>query len=238
MDTISKVRLDAVRKRFGQTPVLRGVSAELNRGEMTLLMGPNGAGKSTLINIISTLSRPTAGDVFYGELNHRQAERDLRGYIGYLSHTPMLYRELSGRENLLFFARLYGSNDAAGFVDHWLSEMELLPIAAKPVRHLSRGMTQRFALACALMREPEILLLDEPFTGLDRKSATQLCGYLRRAADSGKIVLAITHDVDAAAGLGDHLIVLKAGRIVVDLRQAKLEPTEIWKRYHEAVQDQ
>jgi heme exporter protein A len=216
---IGEVAIEEVRKVYGRQPALAGVSCRLAPGQLALLMGPNGAGKSTLLSILSTLSRPSSGEVRYGSRSHRQAEEELRGRIGLVAHAPMLYRQLSCRENLRFWARLYGVGDAAAEVERWLARVGLAEAADKPAQDLSRGMAQRLALARALLPDPELLLLDEPFTGLDREAIATLRKELAAAREAGKIVALVSHELDAVDGLCQHLVVLRRGRVAGELRE-------------------
>jgi heme exporter protein A len=234
MHTISEVRLSDVRKVFGRQPALSGVTCLLSPGQLSLLMGPNGAGKSTLLGILSTLSRPTSGQILYGARSHGEAEARLRGRIALVGHAPMLYRHMSARENLLFFARMYGVAQVARTVDGWLDRVGMAHAAAKPVQELSRGMTQRIALARALLPDPDLLLLDEPFTGLDRDATELLRRELREAVTAAKIVVVVSHDVEAIDGLAQHLIVLGRGRVVAEKEGEVLSAERVRQHYASA----
>ncbi len=229
------LELKKVRKVFGRHAALAGVSARFAAGEVSLLMGPNGAGKSTLLGILSTASQPSSGEVLFGELDHKQASRQVSQRVGLLSHSPLLYPELSARENLLFFARLYGRQDAKGWVERWLEQVALTHAAKRPVRLLSHGMKQRVALGRALLHDPDLLLLDEPFTGLDRAGVELLRDEIARARRAKRIVIVVTHDVDAVDGLCDQLVVLRRGRVVERRHQAELKAKEILDAYHAVV---
>lgn len=217
---ITEVQLSNVRKVFGREPALSGVSCTLARGEISLIMGPNGAGKSTLLGVLSTLTRPSSGSVRYGDKDHGHAAQHLRHRIGVLAHNPMLYPQLTGRENLLFFARLYGLSAAHAeeAARQWLERVHLEGQGDRPVHQLSRGMTQRIALARTLLPAPELLLLDEPFTGLDREASELLRRELRLAAERGAIVALVTHQLAALEELGQQLLVLERGRLVREER--------------------
>jgi len=224
MDILERIELRGVRKRFGRQLVLAGVTTELRSGEVGLLLGPNGAGKSTLLGILSTLSRPSRGEVLYGDIPHPRAETELKGEIALVAHAPMLYRHLSGRENLRFFARIHGVQNAEEAVTAWLERVDMAHAADRPVAELSRGMTQRLTLARALLPGPRLLVLDEPFTGLDREGVDLLRREISRAADEGAVVLVVSHDLEAMDGLAAHLLVLRGGRLVVDERTAADTP--------------
>lgn len=232
----SRVLLKQVRKTFGRHAVLRGVDAELLGGQLTVLMGPNGAGKSTLLGLLSTLSRPTSGEILFGEVPHHEAEATLRGCIGLLAHAPMLYVQLSARENLRFFARLYGVDDPLGQTERWLQRVGLAGEAAdRPVRALSRGMTQRASLARALISGPRLLLLDEPFTGLDQGAIATLRRELALCRRRGALVVLVTHDVQAVDRHCDRLLVLRDGRVAADVSQPEMAAGELLECYRAAL---
>jgi heme exporter protein A len=233
--TVSAVAVEGVGKVFGRQRALSGVSFRLQPGRLAALVGPNGAGKSTLVGILSTLVRPTSGKVHYqppagaAELSAPQ----IRASIGLLAHESLVYSELDAVENLLFYASLYSIAEPAGRVAALLDEVGLEPAARRrPAKTYSRGMLQRLALARALLADPGLLLLDEPFTGLDRGGVAALHESLARTRRAGKIVLCVTHDFDAVADLCDHLLVLRGGKIVLDeLREAPFSAAELRDRY-------
>ncbi|MBK6848552.1 MAG: heme ABC exporter ATP-binding protein CcmA [Proteobacteria bacterium] len=235
--TISPVRVVALRKVYGRHAALAGVDGELAAGQVSVLMGPNGAGKSTLLGLLSTLARPTSGEVFFGPWSHREAERDLRHTIGFLGHAPLLYRDLSARENLTFFGRLYGLTGLSARVEQWLAQTGMSAAAERPVRQLSRGMTQRVALGRALLHEPQLLLLDEPFTALDRGGVALLRQVIRSLRQAGRTVVLATHDVEAVSGLCDQLWVLRRGRIVARRSGATLDGAALLAGYHQAIDE-
>lgn len=232
---LSRVEVRKVRKVFGRHAALAGAEATFERGAVTLLMGPNGAGKSTLLSILATTSRPTSGEVRYGDLDHDAALDIFRHRIGLLTHAPLLYPDLSARENLRFFARLYGLVGGRAWVERWLDHVELQNAATRPIRHLSHGMKQRVALGRALMHDPPLLLLDEPFTGLDRAGVALLRREIARAKEADKVVVIVTHDVEAVDGLCDQLVVLRRGRTASRLEKAAMSAKEILEHYHGVV---
>jgi heme ABC exporter ATP-binding subunit CcmA len=219
MTALERVRADGVTKIYGRQRALGGATFELSAGRICALLGPNGAGKSTLVSILSTLVRPTAGEVRYGEIPHHEAARALRGAIGLLGHEPFLYGDLSARENLSFFERLYGRS---GGGEALLARVGLTEAAGRPVKTYSRGMQQRLALARALIGEPSLLLLDEPFAGLDPAGVEMLRDLLAERARAGAIVLVVTHDLAAVVGLAAHVLVLRRGKVAAD--EARPEP--------------
>jgi ABC-type multidrug transport system ATPase subunit len=202
-----------VSRHFGRRRALTHVSATFKTGEIVGLFGPNGAGKSTLLGILSTLSRPTSGEVRYGGKLAREVGDSLRARIGVLGHDLFLYGDLTARENLLFFARLYGVRDPIR-IDAALAAARLELRADDRVGAFSRGLRQRLALERALLHQPRLVLLDEPFTGLDDQSASLLIDRLRSLRDAGAIVLMATHDFESADGLVDRAVCLANGRAV------------------------
>jgi heme exporter protein A len=231
----SRVKIEQIRRAFGRQPVLAGIDAELRSGELTVLMGPNGAGKSTLFGLLSTLSRPTSGRILYGNRDHRYAAIHLRHRIGLLSHGLLLYGELTCLENLIFFAKIYRMEDPLGVASQWLEAVGMTYAAHRPVRELSRGMGQRVALARALMPDPKLLLLDEPFTGLDQAATGLLRRFLSLARDSNKIVVVVTHDVEAVSGLVDRLLILDRGHIALDQAVDRPPATQLLEHYRGTV---
>ncbi len=229
------IEVKKLRKVFGRRVVLGGVSCTFQPGRVVLLLGPNGAGKSTLLSILGTLSRPTSGDVLYDDVPHAEAEAGLRGRIGQVDHAPMLYRQMSGRENLLFFARMYGVAQPAAAVDSWLERVGMDRHGDRPVRQLSRGMVQRLALARALIHDPSLLLLDEPFTGLDREATGVLRQQLDAARREDKVVVVTTHELDAMDGLCDELIVLKGGKLAERIEEPGMDAARLREAYHAAL---
>jgi heme exporter protein A len=231
----ARVRVERLRQVYERMPALIEVSCCFDAGQIAVIMGPNGAGKSTLIGILSTLRRPSAGDVHYGKTPHRLAQTTLRQTIGLLSHGLLLYGDLSGRENLRFFAKMYRLPDGQSRVTALLKQVGMDQVADRPVSQLSRGMAQRVALARTLLHDPHLLLLDEPFTGLDRQAIDVLREQLAMCREAGKIIAVVTHDVQALDGLADKLLVLARGRIVEESSVARPAANELMEHYLAAV---
>ncbi len=205
-------------KRFGGVVALDGVSFELPEGSHTALVGPNGAGKSTLLAVLSTLLAPSSGQASIDGLDVAAAPAELRRCIGVMTHLPMVYEELSSRENLLFFARLYGVPELESRVEELLRAVGLWVRRDEPVEVLSRGYHQRLALARVLLHRPRVLLLDEPETGLDEEGLALLDEHLLRAP--GVTVLAATHRHDRVDAWADRVLALERGRLVEDAAAA------------------
>jgi ABC-type multidrug transport system ATPase subunit len=208
-----RVVVEKVSKIYGHERALAGVSLTLEPGKVTLLLGPNGAGKSTLIGVLSTLVRPTSGKVVFGD---NLAPERVRGGIGLLAHDALVYGELTAVENLELYGALYDVADTKTRAAALLDEVGLDAKArARAARTYSRGMLQRLALARALLPSPKLLLLDEPFTGLDRAGMRGLAAALGRARADGRIVVVTTHELEAVGGLCDQLAILRNGKLVL-----------------------
>jgi heme exporter protein A len=215
MIEFDEVRLVEVSRHFGRRRAVSQVSLTIRSGDIVGLLGPNGAGKSTLIGILATLVAPTSGSVTYGGQPSRALGGPLRQAIGLLAHELHLYPELSARQNLTFFAELYGL-DADGTVDRALHSAGLADRADDDVSSFSRGMRQRLALERALLHKPRLALMDEPFTGLDDAAVAFVTDRLRQLARSGAIVVVATHDLDLAEGLVNRVALIRDGRLVSD----------------------
>jgi heme ABC exporter ATP-binding subunit CcmA len=207
-----RVVVDEVSRHFGRRRALSRVSFTCEAGRIAGLLGPNGAGKSTLLSILATLAAPSSGEVRYGSLTAREAGPAIRARLGSLGHDLYLYPELTARENLRFFARLYRVDGAR--VDEALEAAGLADRADDLVSGFSRGMRQRLALERALLHRPRLVLLDEPFTGLDDRATSALVARLRAIRAAGAIVVLTTHDLDVVEGLLDLAVVLRDGRLV------------------------
>lgn len=216
---LDRVQVTKVAKRFGRERALAGVSLELTGRSMCALLGHNGAGKTTLLGILSTLVRPSEGQVAYRANGAEIVGDAVRREIGMLAHASLCYGELSARENLEFVAGLY--DISAARVDEVLDRVGLdVRARDRASRTYSRGMLQRLALARALLTQPSLLLLDEPFTGLDRGGAIALGAELGALRDAGAIVVVVTHDLEAIAGRADHVAILRRGQLVFEERGA------------------
>jgi heme ABC exporter ATP-binding subunit CcmA len=202
-----------VARHYGRRKALSQINFTCDSGEIVGLLGPNGAGKSTLLNILATLLAPSVGRVEYGEHTSAEGGADIRSRLGMLGHDLFLYPELTARENLSFFAQLYGLKDVPAIVHAALERAGLADRADDFVSSFSRGMRQRVALERALLHEPRLILLDEPFTGLDQASTSALVARLQERQRAGCMVVIATHDLDVADGLLTRAIYLKNGRI-------------------------
>lgn len=227
------IRLNGVVKQYGLNPVLRGVDLNVEQGEFVTLVGPNGAGKSTLMGIVATLLRPTSGDVFVGGWRLPEQADRVRRHIGLVSHHSLLYRDLTAAENLAFFAKLYRMEDADERVADALHKVGLYARQRDPVGTFSRGMVQRLTIARATLHEPDVLLLDEPYTGLDQEASYLLDELLRGETARGRTILMITHDLGHGLGLADRLAILYGGIIAREVARAEIGPTAVYDLYAE-----
>jgi heme ABC exporter ATP-binding subunit CcmA len=212
----TQVTVTDVSRHFGRRKALSHISFDCRAGEILGLLGPNGAGKSTLLSILATLLAPSSGEVTYGGHSASQAGAALRSRLGMLGHDLYLYPELTARENLLFFARLYGLDDPEGRVTDGLAHANLSDRADDIVNGFSRGMRQRLALERALVHAPRLLLLDEPFTGLDQASTAALVTRLKGLRADGCLIVLATHDLEVAEHIVSRSIFLRGGRLVTD----------------------
>jgi heme exporter protein A len=207
------VEARGVRKHFGHAVALKGVDLTLPQGEYLTLFGPNGAGKTTLVRILATLARPSAGEIRLFGLTLSEGSGDLRRRIGVVSHKSFLYRSLTAHQNLLFYARMFDLDDPQRRVEAILERVGLAHRMHDAVETFSRGLEQRCAIARALIHEPDLLLFDEPFTGLDPEAADQLVELLHQLHDSARTVLLTSHDLNRGAEMADQIAILASGRI-------------------------
>ena len=209
-------------KTFGLKPVLRGVDFRAAPGEFVALLGPNGAGKTTMLRILASLSRPTLGEVRIAGYALPEQASEVRRMLGVVSHQPLLYGDLTAEENLRFYARMYGLPDVKRRVDEALSTIGLEARRRDLVRQFSRGMQQRLAIGRALLHDPQVMLLDEPHTGLDQDAAAMLDGLLRQVAAGGRTVLMTSHDLPRAADLATRIDVLSRGVIAASVPRPEI----------------
>lgn len=210
-----RVELSELSRRFGRRRAVWKVTLAAHARDILGLLGPNGAGKSTLIGMLATLVAPSSGTIRFGAADGSRSSAAIRARIGLLAHELHLYPELTARQNLVFFARLYGL-DAAQVVPGALDAAGLTDRADDDVSSFSRGMRQRLALERALLHNPRLLLLDEPFTGLDDRAVTLVSNRLRELAANGAIVIVATHDLDLADGLVTRVALIRDGKLVAD----------------------
>lgn len=205
-------------KSFGERAALAGVDLSVQEGEFATLVGPNGAGKTTLLRVLATLARPSSGTVRIAGLDPSQEGERVRCRIGFLSHQTLLYDDLTAEQNLRFYARMYDVDRDSGRVDDLLGRVGLFARRHDLVRTFSRGMQQRLAVARAVLHRPQVLLLDEPYTGLDPDAAQALTDLLGELAGGSCTIVMTTHNLERGLAMGTRVLVLARGRIVYDAR--------------------
>jgi heme exporter protein A len=218
-------------KTFGIMPVLRRLDLAVERGEFVALLGPNGSGKSTLLRLLAGLSKPTAGTIRIGGWELPREAAAVRSQIGLVSHKPLLYDTLTARGNLQFFARLYNLSPSDKRIDVLLERVGLASRDRELVRTFSRGMQQRLSIARAMLHNPDILLLDEPYTGLDQDASTMLDDLVRFAQADGRTIFMVTHQLDRAATLASRVLILSRGVIRYDCQTAGLDALQLARDY-------
>ena len=205
-----------IRKTFGHFTALGGVTLRIKRGEFLALFGRNGAGKTTFLKIAATLVRHTHGKLRIEGIDVREEPENARRHIGFLSHNTYLYRDLTPVENLRFFARLYGVTDSDERIQSLLDRVGLRHRASDPVRAFSRGLHQRLGIARVMLHDPSVILLDEPYTGLDANAVEILNQILDQAAAAGRTIILTTHDLDQGLRGATRAAIIDRGKIVFE----------------------
>jgi heme exporter protein A len=227
------IKVRKLTKAFGHQAALRGVDLHVDEGEFLALFGPNGAGKTTLIRIVASLTRPTGGTVSVRGKDLAKAGTSLRKHIGLISHSPLLYSDLTPDENLRFFARMYDLADCEGRIDAVLEQVGLRARRRDPVRTFSRGMVQRLTIARAILHDPAIMLLDEPYTGLDLQAADMLRAVLQELAASNRTVILTTHNLEQGLEMCNRAAILNRGRVAWQGARAGLDLQSMKEHYRD-----
>ncbi len=222
-------------KSFGPRVALAGVDLVVQPGEFVTLVGPNGAGKTTFLRVLATLTRPTSGTVRIAGLDPTRDGEAVRRRIGFLSHRTLLYGDLTAEQNLRFYARMYGVEEATARIDSLLERVGLAARRHDLVRTFSRGMQQRLAVARAILHRPQLLLLDEPYTGLDPEAAQTLTDLLMGLVDEGCTILLTTHNLERGLSVGRRVVVLAHGRVVYDRPREAIDPRSFPETYRQVV---
>jgi len=229
--TTAAIEVQSLVKSFGPRTALAGVDLQVGAGQFVVLVGPNGAGKTTLLRVLAALTRPTSGTVRVAGQDLSRAGGRGRREIGFLSHRTLLYDDLTAEENLRFYARLYDLLDGPARVDELLYQVDLVERRHDLVRTYSRGMQQRLAVARAVLHRPAVLLLDEPYTGLDLRAAQALTDRLVELGGSGCTILLTTHDLERGLQAGSRVVVLARGKVVVDVARGEVDLTAFPEMY-------
>lgn len=221
-------------KAFGARKAVDDVSFALPQGAFLSIFGPNGAGKTTLLSMLSTLLRPNSGTVSIAGFDAREHADDIRARVGCISHLPMLYPDLTAEENLLFYARLYGVENPQARVDRLLEMVGLAHRKLDAVRTFSRGMTQRVSIARALVHDPQIVLLDEPYSGLDPHAVAIFDGLIDAARENRTFVM-VSHDLAKGFDVCTHALVMAHGRVVSFSARDELDFDAFFDLYRAAI---
>jgi heme exporter protein A len=221
------ITVSGLEKSFGSVRALRGINFRIEQGEYAALLGINGAGKTTLIRILATLSRPTSGAAVLAGVALDKEPNRIREQIGVMSHSTFLYGDLSAEENLRFYGKMYGVSRLSARIDELLQRVGLDDRRHDLVRTFSRGMQQRLSLARAILHHPKILLLDEPFTGLDIHAAALVTELLQQFISEGITVLLTTHDIDYALEHARRVLIIKKGLLASDAATDQLSRKQV-----------
>ncbi len=222
-------------KRFGLKTVLQGLDFQVEAGEFVALLGPNGAGKTTFLRILSSLSRPALGEVRIAGFRLPQQAARVRHILGVVSHQPLLYGDLTAEENLHFYGRMYSIPSLEKRITEVLGLVGLSARRRDLVRTFSRGMQQRLAIGRAVLHDPEVMLFDEPHTGLDQDACEMLDNVLREVAARGRTVVMTSHDLARAADLASRFDVLSRGKIVASVRRDEMPQDRLLDFYRQAI---
>lgn len=231
---IYALELDSVSKIFGNRHAVDNVSFQLPQGAFLSIFGPNGAGKTTLLRMIATLTRPSSGTISLQGIDLAQDADKARAHIGMISHQSMLYADLSAEENLLTAARLYGIDNPQQRVDEMLEAVELSHRRLDTVRTFSRGMTQRLSIARALLHDPHLVLLDEPYAGLDPHAVEIFDGLLATVRENRTFVM-VSHDMHKGLEAASHVLVMARGRKVLFQEADTVDTQEFEQLYRRTV---
>jgi len=222
-------------KTYGNKNVLRDISLTIPKGEFTAVLGPNGAGKSTLLKILALMSKPDSGEVKIGKQSFVNLKGELKRKIGILSHSSFLYPELTAYENLQFYGRLYDVRHLEEQIISVIKKVGLLLALNEPVYTFSRGMLQRLSIARALIHSPEVIFLDEPFTGLDQQGIGLLQDVLKDLKSSQKTILIVTHSFEQGMEDVDRILIINKGQIAADFSTENLQAGDLKRIYFEKV---
>lgn len=224
-------------KRFGLKTVLRGVDFTVQPGEFVALLGPNGAGKTTFLRILASLSRPSLGEVSVAGFRLPHEAAAVRARLGVVSHLPLLYGDLTAEENLRFYARMYNIENIEGRITEVLEMIGLDTRRKDLVRTFSRGMQQRLAIGRAVLHDPDVMLFDEPYTGLDQDASSMLDEVLKTVAAEGRTVVMTSHDLARAEDLATRFDILSRGMIAASATQKQLRKSNLLTFYKQALAD-
>jgi heme exporter protein A len=230
------IEIKKLTKQADNKLILRGVDLSIKKGETVAILGPNGAGKSTLLKVLATLIKPTSGLIKVNNMDLKKNHIEIKKIMGYLPHSSLLYDHYTPLENLVFFGDIYGVKNVEQRAIALVKEVGLSFFLNEPVKNFSRGMIQRIAIARAIVHEPEILLLDEPHTGLDQGAIAILNNVILSMKAKGTTTLMVTHDFKQAAEICDRIIIIKNGKIVDDFKIEKQNLGFVSEKYEQLVE--
>jgi heme exporter protein A len=231
------IEVNKLVKRFGLKTVLRRVDFHVEPGEFVALLGPNGSGKTTFLRILASLSRPNLGSVKVAGYSLPDQSAQVRAKLGVVSHLPLLYPDLTAEENLQFYARMYGIPDHTTRITEVLEMVGLEPRRRDLVRTFSRGMQQRLAIGRAVIHDPEVVLFDEPYTGLDQDASEMLDTVLRSVAAKGRTVVMTSHDLARSEDLATRFDILSRGVIAASAKRDEFKNSNLLDFYKSALAD-
>ena len=231
------INVNKLVKRFGLKTVLRGLDFHVEQGDFVALLGPNGAGKTTFLRILASLSRPSLGEVSIAGYHLPDQAAAVRKRLGVVSHLPLLYGDLTAEENLRFYGRMYGVLDLKNRVAEVLDLVGLTPRRRDLVRTFSRGMGQRLAIGRAVLHDPDVMLFDEPHTGLDQDASAMLDAVLKEVAALGRTVVMTSHDLSRAGDLASRFDILSKGVIAASVRREDINPNDLLAFYKQGIQE-
>ncbi|MEH7480031.1 ABC transporter ATP-binding protein [Neobacillus drentensis] len=230
------IEIKKLTKQADNKLILRGVDLSIKKGETVAILGPNGAGKSTLLKVLATLIKPTSGSILVNNMDLKKNHIKIKKIMGYLPHSSLLYDHYTPLENIVFFGNIYGVRNVEQRAIALVKEVGLSFFLNEPVKNFSRGMIQRIAIARAIVHEPELLLLDEPHTGLDQVAITILNNVILSMKAKGTTTLMVTHDFKQAAEICDRIIIVKNGKIVDDFRIENQNLGFVSEKYEQLVE--
>ncbi|WP_210365890.1 heme ABC exporter ATP-binding protein CcmA [Bacillus sp. REN3] len=232
------IEIKGLTKQADDKLILRGIDLSIKKGETVAILGPNGAGKSTILKVIATLMKPTTGSVEINGLEWKRHVHEIKKLLGYLPHSSLLYDQYSPLENLVFYGAAYGIPDPRKRAAELIGQVGLSYFQNEPVKNFSRGMIQRVAIARAIIHNPELLLLDEPHTGLDQGAIATLNEVIQSMKEKGTTTLMVTHDMKQAAEICDRAVIIKQGKVAEDFTLMQKNEdilTELYLKLTEAV---
>lgn len=216
---IKAISVRKLKKSFGPTKVLKGIDLDCYFGQVLTILGPNGAGKTTLLRILATITRPDFGEIEVNGLNVKRQSTLVRNSIGFFAHAPMLYGDLTARENLTFFSRMFRIDEFDKRINALASQLGFRNQLDLRIRNMSHGQNRRVALARTLLHSPQILLLDEPESGLDQQARIHFQAIVESYRSDGRSIIMTTHEIERGLELGNRFVIINKGKLVFDRKE-------------------